>query len=72
MQDLLLQNGQLEFLVVFYQILLFSDTLVYVGSDDRNMYALSTSSGTIRWKFQSSGAILASPIVANGLVFIGK
>jgi outer membrane protein assembly factor BamB len=45
--------------------------LVYVGSNDHNVYALNTTTGAKEWSYTgSSGADLASPVVANGVVYI--
>ncbi len=52
--------------------------MVYVGSDDRNLYALDQSSGALKWKFSTSakdvpGApIRSTPAVADGAVFFGS
>src|ERR1700722_8551807 len=43
--------------------------VVYVGSNDRNLYAIDLSSGTQKWKFATKGRITSSPAVANGLVY---
>jgi outer membrane protein assembly factor BamB len=45
--------------------------LVYVGSNDHNLYALNTATGAKEWSYTGSGgADLASPVVANGMVYI--
>jgi hypothetical protein len=43
--------------------------VVYVGSNDRNLYAVDLSSGTQKWKFATKGRITSSPAVADGVVF---
>jgi eukaryotic-like serine/threonine-protein kinase len=46
--------------------------VVYVGSDDSNLYALETTSGKLRWRFPTSGLVRSSPAVANGVVYVGS
>ena len=48
-----------------------SDGIVYVGSQDKNIYALGAWSGNLIWKFATQGAIESSPAVANGKVYTG-
>lgn len=48
-----------------------ADGIVYVGSQDKNIYALGAWSGNLLWKFATQGAIESSPAVANGKVFTG-
>jgi outer membrane protein assembly factor BamB len=44
--------------------------VVYVGSDNSDVYALNATTGTKLWQFLSfSGA--SSPAVANGVVYVG-
>ena len=42
--------------------------VVYVGSDDTNLYALNASTGAQLWSFPTSGNV-SSPAVANGVVY---
>lgn len=42
---------------------------VYVGSADRNLYAIDAATGTLRWKFATKGAVNSSPAYSAGLVF---
>jgi outer membrane protein assembly factor BamB len=44
--------------------------VVYVGSDDGNLYALNASTGAKRWSFASGGLVRSSPAVANGVVYV--
>ncbi|HLB99713.1 MAG TPA: PQQ-binding-like beta-propeller repeat protein [Candidatus Bathyarchaeia archaeon] len=48
-----------------------ADGIVYVGSQDKNIYALGAWSGNLIWKFTTLSAIESSPAVANGKVFTG-
>lgn len=47
--------------------------VVYVGSNDSNVYAVNGSSGAVSWSFMTGGAVVSSPAVgANGLIYIGS
>lgn len=48
-----------------------ADGIVYVGSQDKNIYALGAWSGKLIWKFTTMSAVESSPAVANGKVFTG-
>jgi eukaryotic-like serine/threonine-protein kinase len=41
---------------------------VYIGSNDRHLYALDRLSGRIRWSFDANSPVGSSPTVAGGLV----
>ncbi|HEY2581615.1 MAG TPA: PQQ-binding-like beta-propeller repeat protein [Mucilaginibacter sp.] len=46
---------------------------VYVGSSDSNLYAIDAISGTLKWKFSSTGGFsYSSPTVKNGIVYAGN
>jgi len=45
-----------------------ANNVVYVGSDDGSVYALSGKG--LLWSYQTNGAVLASPAVANGVVYV--
>ncbi len=45
--------------------------VVYVGSNDYNLYALDAKTGALLWKYTTRYPVLASPAVANGLVYVG-
>jgi outer membrane protein assembly factor BamB len=46
--------------------------VVYIGSDDNNVYALNASTGILLWSYTTGGAVTSSPAVANGVVYIGS
>jgi outer membrane protein assembly factor BamB len=46
--------------------------VVYVGSDDNNVYALNAGTGAFVWKYTTGGAVYSSPAVANGMVYVGS
>lgn len=41
------------------------EPLVFVGSEDHNMYALSAASGTVIWKFRTLGKIMSSAALSQ-------
>jgi uncharacterized repeat protein (TIGR01451 family) len=48
--------------------------VVYIGSDDGNLYALNASTGEKLWSFSTGSVqpILDAPAVADGVVYIGS
>ena len=47
--------------------------VVYVGSQDDNVYALNASTGARLWSFTTGGSVFfSSPGVANGVVYVGS
>jgi outer membrane protein assembly factor BamB/tRNA A-37 threonylcarbamoyl transferase component Bud32 len=48
------------------------DGVVYVGSYDSNVYALSAEDGKFLWKYATEGGIGSSPCIEQGRVFIGS
>ena len=46
--------------------------VVYVGSDDDNVYAITASTGVPRWSFHTGGPIFSSPAVTANGIFIGS
>ena len=47
------------------------DGVVYFGSLDHKVYAVSLADGSKMWEFPTGGAIAAAPVVAKGKVYIG-
>jgi outer membrane protein assembly factor BamB len=45
--------------------------IVYVGSQDKNIYALGAWSGNLIWKFTTQDAQVSTPALANGKVYTG-
>lgn len=45
------------------------DGTVYIGSNDRHLYALSAKTGKLRWAFATSGPVASSPAVVDGRVY---
>lgn len=46
--------------------------VVYVGSNDGNLYALDEQTGTVKWTFAAKARIPSSPAVSDGLVYFGS
>jgi outer membrane protein assembly factor BamB len=46
--------------------------VVYIGSEDHNVYALDAKTGTRLWSYTTGSFILSSPAVVNGVVYIGS
>jgi outer membrane protein assembly factor BamB len=44
--------------------------IVYVGSNDGSLYALSTATGKLRWSYATGGPITSSPAVTDNRVFV--
>jgi outer membrane protein assembly factor BamB len=45
--------------------------ILYVGSQDKNIYAVGAWSGELIWKFTTQGAVESSVAVVNGRVYTG-
>lgn len=48
------------------------DGMVYVGSDDTNLYAVDAATGTEQWAFETGGGVRSSPTVVDGTVYVGS
>ncbi len=46
--------------------------MVFVGSDDQNIYALHADTGQMLWKYRTWNFVRSSAAFAKGLVFIGS
>jgi outer membrane protein assembly factor BamB len=46
--------------------------VVYVGSEDNNVYALNATTGAQLWNYTTGGQVWSSPAVANGAVYVGS
>jgi outer membrane protein assembly factor BamB len=47
----------------------FSDGVIYFGSDDHNVYAVDAATGRQIWKVSTLGPVASSPAVAGGIVY---
>ena len=48
------------------------DGTVFVGSNDKTVYALDAATGTRQWAFETDGTVSSSPAVVDGTVFVGS
>jgi outer membrane protein assembly factor BamB len=49
------------------------DGTVYVGSNDKKVYALNGATGSKKWEFLTGGTVSSSPAIgANGTVYVGS
>lgn len=46
--------------------------VVYIGSEDGNLYAIDEKTGKTHWKFKTGGAVHSSPAVFKNIVYIGS
>jgi outer membrane protein assembly factor BamB len=43
--------------------------MVYVGSNDHNLYAIDLEGGALKWKFKTDSRVSSSPAVVDGVVY---
>src|SRR5947207_13342520 len=48
------------------------DGIVYIGSNDKAMYAFDAKTGKILWAHNANDGVGSSPAVANGIVYVGS
>ncbi|WP_423146273.1 PQQ-binding-like beta-propeller repeat protein [Rubrolithibacter danxiaensis] len=46
--------------------------VVYVGSEDKNLYAIDVENGNLLWRFKTGGAVHSSPAVFKNTVYFGS
>ena len=46
--------------------------VVYIGSEDDNVYALNAATGSKIWSYPTGNQVESSPAVANGVVYVGS
>ena len=46
--------------------------VVYIGSEDKNVYAIDAQSGKQKWAFQTGFFVVSSPAVRDGVVYVGS
>jgi eukaryotic-like serine/threonine-protein kinase len=49
-----------------------SGGMVYVGSNDGNLYAVRQEDGRLLWQYATQGAVTSSPAVSNGAVYVAS
>jgi len=48
------------------------DGFVYVGSEDKNLYAINIADKKLHWKFPTGGAVFSSPAVFNNIIYFAS
>jgi eukaryotic-like serine/threonine-protein kinase len=48
------------------------DDMVFIGSDDRNVYACNAGNGSKIWNYTTDAAVISSPAVVNQVVYINS
>ena len=43
--------------------------VVYIGSNDGNLYAFDAATGAQRWRYPTQGSVTSSPRIAEGTLF---
>jgi len=56
--------------VYFASIPAITNGVVYVGSDDNDVYALNASTGSVLWSYRTGDFVYSAPAVANGVVYV--
>ena len=56
----------------FYSSPAVASNVVYCGSVDSYLFALSANDGSVIWSYQTGGFLFSSPTIANGVVYIGS
>ena len=46
--------------------------IVYVGSNDSNVYALNATTGAKIWSYRTGYGVNSNPAIANGIVYVGS
>ncbi len=46
--------------------------ILFIGSNDNNLYAIDANTGKSVWTFKSNGRIISSPLVFEQVVFVGS
>src|ERR1700692_4083822 len=49
-----------------------SKGVVYVGSEDYNVYALNARTGAKLWSYPTGSWVNSSPAIADGVVYVGS
>ncbi|MEW6381867.1 MAG: PQQ-binding-like beta-propeller repeat protein [bacterium] len=49
-----------------------ADGTIYIGSDDKNVYAIN-SNGSLKWSFQTGGEVCSAPAIGvDGTIYVGS
>jgi outer membrane protein assembly factor BamB len=55
-----------------YTVFVSMNQMVYVGSDDGNIYAIDAATGGLHWKYTTGGSVRSSATLDHGVVYIGS
>ena len=47
-------------------------SLLFIGAEDKNVYALDLVTGAKKWVYKTGGAVESSPRYSNGIVYLGS
>jgi outer membrane protein assembly factor BamB len=50
----------------------YADGLVFIGSQDKHLYALNHRDGSISWKVNLGSKVIATPVLRDGSLYIGN
>jgi outer membrane protein assembly factor BamB len=56
---------------VFSSPIIVND-VVYVGSNDNNLYAINLTNGSKIWNYTTSGWVMSTPAYYNGTIYVGS
>jgi len=45
---------------------------IYLGSNDKHLYAIDQNTGQMKWSFKTGGNIESTPAISNGIVYVGS
>ena len=49
-----------------------ADGNIYLGSNDKHLYAIDQNTGQMKWSFKTGGNIESTPAIHNGIVYLGS
>lgn len=53
-----------------YIVIAGANVSIYIGSNDKYVYALNAITGKLQWKYLTGSAVNSSPVLDNGVVFV--
>ncbi len=56
----------------FFASPIIAGDMLYIGSWDKNLYAIDVNTGEMKWKFTAEGPIGASAAVKDGIIYVGS
>ncbi len=49
----------------------YSDGIIFIGSQDKHLYALNARDGSIKWKENLGSVVVSTPLIGNGSLYLG-